>query len=195
MTNKNNNLQNRWNRRTIAAILSVWSCCCLLGCQNLSTSNSVTLEQSLPVTLRDMDDEYAAAKRANLGFYSPRFFKNAEKAYQTIAQLRKNEQQAGLISNHLAIFKHNLSRAYSTKNLVQQRMGKLLVRYLRLENQPIYEKYPDKFKDLDKLMNNCLNLLELRQIDSLSWDKLQADKFDDMREQFQQGLDQLEKLP
>jgi len=166
----------------------------LSACQSAQVSQGVTLEQSLPVTLRDMDNEYAAAKRANLSFYSPRFFKNAEKSYQTISALRGKPRQIENLENHLAIFKHNLDRAYDTKALVQKRIGKLLVRYLRLESKPSYEKYPQQFEEVEKLMSKCLKLLELRQIDSLSWDKLQADKFDTLRNQFSDSLDKLEKL-
>jgi len=165
----------------------------LSACQSSWQADSIMLHQSLPVTLRDMDDEYAAAKQANLSFYSPRFFQNVEKSYQTIASLRASSENNVSVENYLAIFKHNLRRAYATKASVQQRMGKLLVQYLRLEGDPVYHKYPEKFQELELLMTNCLKLLELRQIDSLSWDKLQAEKFADQRKQFQQALDEMEK--
>lgn len=172
----------------------------LSGCQSMAESNPIVLEQSLPVTLRDMDDEYAAAKRANLSFYSPHFFANLERAYQRIAALRQQQggtpaQQArnsSEIDNNLMIFKYNLARGYVTKSLVQQRMGSLLVDYLRLENSKVYQQHPEKFEELDQLLNKCLNSLEMRQIDSLSWDHSQADKFKDLRAQFESKLELLQ---
>jgi len=175
----------------IAGILMLQS-----ACQSINESNPIVLEQSLPVTLRDMDDEYAAAKRANLSFYSPRYFINLENAYQKIARLRHQlGQQAGQspeIHNYLTIFKHNLARAYVTKSLVQQRMGSLLVDYLRLENSEAYQQHPEKLEELDQLLTKCLKILELRQIDSVSWDQLQADKFNNLRDQFESKLELLQ---
>lgn len=98
-----------------------------------------------------------------------------------------------LIDNNLTIFKHNLRRAYATKASAQQRLGKQLVQFLKLESGPGYDKYPEQFAEVATLMSNCLKLLELRQIDSLSWDKLQAEKFSSLRDQFQRDLEKLEK--
>ena len=161
------------------------------GCQPIKPKN-VQLDKDLPVTLRDMDDEYAAAKAANLSFYSQRFFKNAEKSYQYIAKLRKNQQHNDELYNHLSIFKHNLQRAYETKDLVQQRMGRLLVQFLTLENQPVYQHFPEKFQELERLMRQCLKMLELRQIDPQSWDRNESQKFDKLREQFRQGVEKIQ---
>jgi len=177
---------------SIILLMVVTNFLLVAGCGSMANSNPIVLEQSLPVTLRDMDDEYAAAKRANLSFYSPRFFANLENAYQQIARLRKKQSSEMRdhkeIENYLTIFKHNLARGYVTKALVQQRMGSLLVDYLRLENSAAYQQHPQQFEELDQLLGNCLKLLELRQIDSLSWDQLQAKKFNDLRDQFESKL-------
>lgn len=164
------------------------------GCAPEIKPVSVGSDQSLPVTLRDLDYEYAAAKKANLAFYSPRFFKNAEGAYQVIAQLRKTQQHSTRLSNELQIFQHNISRAYATKKLVQQRMGPLIIRYLRLENQAIFRQYPEKFQELEKLMTDCMNLLELRQVDVQSWRQTHQVQFDRLRAGFEAKLKQIELL-
>ena len=144
---------------------------CAVGSGDTARFTVPSEQKSLPITLRDVELEFAAAQRAKLDFYSPRFFQNARRAYDRAQFLRRQKGSRQEVQKYLDLIAHNLSRAYASKELVLFELGGVLAKWQQIEENAAFRQFPQRFEHADKLLKEVIELLELKQINPVSWEE------------------------
>lgn len=161
---------------------------CAVGIAITEAETPSPAEKTLPITVRDLELEFAEAQRAKLEFYSPRFFLNARRAYDNAQLLRRENENHPELQKYLDLVAHNLSRAYASKDLVLLELGGMLVQWEQLVAGSAAKRTPQPFKQTEALLTQAIQLLELKQVNSASWIENHAADWPQQRNELQKAI-------